>query len=92
MKNNKQKNRDGHTIIPTAPGSNPSSFPRFEVAVDPTSGLTEEQGRGDRIELPDGDRIAPNGAVIPTPNADDPEVRPGYEFTPEKEDLNLIQL
>ena len=92
MKDHKKKNREGHTIIPTAPGSNPSSFPRYEVPVDPTSGLDIERGRGDCIELPDGGHIAPNGAVIPTPNADDPEVRPDYEFTPEKEDLDLLEM
>ena len=36
--------------------------------------------------------IAPNGAVIHDPCSDLPEVKPDNEYTPEKEDLNLLQM
>lgn len=42
------------------------------------------------IPLPDGRNIAPNGAVIRNPWSEQPEIRPDNEYTPEKEDLNLL--
>ncbi len=36
--------------------------------------------------------IAVNGAVIRNPWSEQPEITPDHEYTPEKEDLNLIQL
>lgn len=106
---------ENRVIIPTAPGSNPSSFPRYEVPIDPTvdyperpngedsielpgtqgddfSGVPGRRSGGDYIDLPDGSHIAPNGAVIRDPRSDVPEVRPDHEYTPEKEDLNLMIL
>ena len=50
----------------------------------------EIRRRGEGIPQPDGSRIAPNGAVIRDPLSDQPEILPGYEYTPEKEDLNLL--
>ena len=45
---------------------------------------------GDYVDLPDGGHIAPNGAVIEEPYSSVPEVLPPHEFTPEKEDLDLL--
>lgn len=53
------------------------------------SGVPDRQG-GDYIDLPDGGHVAPNGAVIHDPCSDIPEVRPDNEYTPDKEDLNLL--
>ena len=36
--------------------------------------------------------IAVNGAVIRNPWSEQPEITPDHEYTPEQEDLNLIQL
>ena len=91
-------------ILPAGPGANPSSFPRYDTPVDPLAGLPEEERHagdysgmpddskrgGDYIELPDGGHIAQNGAVIHDPCSDLPEVKPDHEYTPEKEDLNLL--
>lgn len=104
--NNSIPNSENHVILPTAPGSNPSSFPGISLPVDPAHpvqpsidlpgrdgedpySVPDRQG-GDYIDLPDGGRIAPNGAVVRDPCSDAPEVRPDHEFTPEKEDLDLL--
>ena len=50
----------------------------------------DRRGGGDYIELPGGSRVAPNGAVIEEPANSLPEVLPPNEFTPEKEDLDLL--
>ena len=51
---------------------------------------TDGEGSGDVITLPDGRRVTTNGDVIRDPNPSIPEILPEYEFTPEKEDLNLL--
>lgn len=48
------------------------------------------EGREDVITLPDGRRVAPNGDLIGDPSAAVPEILPDHEYTPEKEDLNLL--
>ena len=48
------------------------------------------QNRGNYIDLPGGGHIAPNGAVIHDPCSDIPEVLPDNEYTPDKEDLDLL--
>ena len=53
-------------------------------------GERPRRGRGDYIDLPDGGRIAPNGAVIEEPMSEIPEIAPPYGFTPEQEDLDLL--
>ena len=93
----------GGVVIPGLPGANPSSFPKYDIPVDPKAGLPAEerggedgyelpgrQGRGDYIDLPEGGHVAPNGAVIHDPCGDLPEVLPDHEYTPEKEDLDLL--
>ena len=78
-------------VIAAGPGANPSSFPKYDTAVDPQAPLPAEERRGgDYIDLPDGGRLAPNGAVIHDPYSNIPEVLPDNEYTPEKEDLNLL--
>ncbi|MBQ3331234.1 MAG: hypothetical protein IJG87_08675 [Ruminococcus sp.] len=46
------------------------------------------------VPMPGDNRtvIAPNGAIIRNPWSEQPEIKPDYEYTDEKEDLNLIQL
>ncbi len=91
IQTNPNNENNHHIILPTAPGSNPSSFPTFDVAIDPEIELpSEERQGGDYIDLPGGGHVAPNGAVINNPNSEVPEVRPDHEYTPEKEDLNLM--
>ncbi len=90
-----EKNHDhsnkGNVVIAAGPGANPSSFPRFDIPVKPQKELpAEERHGGDYIDLPDGGHVAPNGAVIHDPCSGLPEVRPDHEYTPEKEDLNLL--
>ena len=85
----KNKNPEYPVIIPTAPGANPSSFPDPSVPIDPDA-FNVRQGRGDYIDLPSGGHIAPNGAVIEEPASAIPEVLPPNEYTPDKEDLNLL--
>lgn len=86
------------TIMATGPGSNPSSFPGFNVAADPSVGLPGdtpvdgEEESGDYITLTDGRRIAPNGDYIVDPSSSTREIKPDNEYTPDKEDLNLLQL
>lgn len=87
----KHENSENRVIIAAGPGANPSSFPKYDTAVDPQAGLPEEEKRGaDYIDLPDGGHVAPNGAVIRDPCSDLPEVLPDNEYTPEQEDLNLL--
>ena len=94
---------ENRVIIAAGPGANPSSFPKFDTAVDPQAGLPDEQrhggkgcempsgqNRGNYIDLPGGGHIAPNGAVIHDPCSDIPEVLPDNEYTPDKEDLDLL--
>lgn len=104
MKNHDPNINENGVVIATGPGANPSSFPRYDTPVDPLAGLPDEErhagddsgmpdgGRrgGDYIDLPDGGHVAPNGAVIHDPCSDLPEVKPDNEYTPEKEDLNLL--
>ena len=53
--------------------------------------MTDEPAKGGNcIPQPDGSHIAPNGAVIRNPWSEQPEIEPGHEYTPEKEDLNLL--
>lgn len=80
-----------HTVIlPTAPGANPSSFPDFKVGLEMQVPDPRREHRGDYIDLPDGSHIAPNGAVIEEPMSGVPEVAPPNEYTPDKEDLDLM--
>ena len=46
------------------------------------------------VPMPGDNRtvIAPNGAIIRNPWSEQTEIEPDNEYTPEKEDLNLIQL
>ena len=93
MSDRKNEKCENRVIIAAGPGANPSSFPKYDTAVDPQVGLPEEERhKGDYIDLPDGGHIAPNGAVIHDPCSDLPEVKPDNEYTPEKEDLNLLQM
>ena len=88
MSDNKKKHRGG-VVLPTAPGSNPSSFPGISVPItsdDPRFG----NDRGDRIDPPSGARIAPNGAVTEAPLNTVPEIDPPYKYTSDKEDLDLL--
>jgi hypothetical protein len=83
------------TIYPTGPGSNPSSFPGFNVSVDPSVGLpgdtpADGEESGDPIRLSDGRKIAPNGDYIVDPSSSTQEILPAHEYTPEKEDLDLL--
>ena len=57
---------------------------------DAASPMLNRQGRGDYIPRPDGSNIAPNGAVVKNPWSDQPEIKPDHEYTPEKEDLDLL--
>ncbi len=92
---------ENSVVLPTAPGSNPSSFPGINVPVKPDIGLPDRRGDdfngvpdrrggGDYIDLPGGGHVAPNGAVIHDPCSDLPEVRPDNAYTPDKEDLDLL--
>ena len=45
---------------------------------------------GEYLPQPDGSHIAPNGAVVRNPWSEQPEIKPDNEYTPEKEDLNLM--
>jgi hypothetical protein len=82
------------TVYPTGPGSNPSSFPGFNVPVDPSSGLPgdvpDDGAEGEYITLTDGRRITPDGEPIADPPSPVREVRPDYAYTPDEEDLDLI--
>ena len=78
------------TIYPTGPGSNPSSYPGVAVPIDPAVELPRSDDDADFVDLTDGSRIAVNGAVIEEPDSSIPEVLPPHEYTPEKEDLNLL--
>ena len=44
----------------------------------------------DPIILPDGRRVTPSGDVIRDPSSSVPEIMPPHEYTPEKEDLDLL--
>ena len=83
-------NNETPKVLPTAPGANPSSFPDVSVPVIIPDMDPPKNGRGDCVDLPDGSRIAPNGAIVEEPQSSIPEVLPPNEFTPEKEDLNLL--
>lgn len=101
-------NCENRVVIAAGPGANPSSFPKYDTAVDPLAGVPDEERRGDPrpdgfdgvpdrksgdyIDLPDGGHVAPNGAVVRDPCSDLPEVRPDNAYTPDKEDLNLLIL
>lgn len=88
MSKQPHESSENTVILPTAPGANPSSFPDFNVPVvlDP---LSPGDG-GEAIDLPGGSRIAPNGAVIEEPMSAVPEIDPPNEYTPDKEDLDLM--
>ena len=60
------------------------------IAGVPTDMPPLGDGVGEYIPQPDGTNIAPNGAVIRNPWSDQPEIKPDHEYTPEKEDLNLM--
>jgi len=62
----------------------------YPVRLPQDSPFDGSDNSGDVITLPDGRRIATNGDVIRDPNASVPEILPEYEYTPEKEDLNLL--
>ena len=82
-------NSQNTVILPTAPGANPSSFPDFKVGLELRAHDAPQRGE-DSVELPDGSRAAPNGAVIEEPISTEPEILPPHRYTPEKEDLNLL--
>lgn len=52
--------------------------------------LPDSDDSAQYIPLPDGRNVAANGAIVRNPLADQPEIKPDYEYTPEKEDLNLL--
>lgn len=89
MSKEPHESAENTVILPTVPGANPSSFPDFRVPVELNAAQPEPK-REDGIELPDGSRVAPNGAVIEEPMSTVPEVAPPNEYTPEKEDLDLL--
>ena len=88
---------DNTFIAPFTEGSGGEYLPRHLSGSnmpyrddDPAAPMPNRQGRGDVIPQPDGSNIAPNGAVIRNPWSDQPEIRPDHEYTPEKEDLDLL--
>lgn len=89
MSENNHADNSYAKILPTAPGANPSSFPDPAVPIE-LEMTGARQRRAEQIELPDGNRIAPNGAVIEDPSSAVPEVLPPNEYTPDKEDLDLL--
>lgn len=85
----KDNRNDYPVVLPTAPGANPSSCPDFKVGLE-LDAAAPSPGEEDREDLPDGSRIAPNGAVIDDPMNRAPEIEPPNKYTPEKEDLDLL--
>ena len=91
MSDHKAEDKNYHTVVlPTMPGANPSSFPDMKIAIEMDVEDPPCEGRGDYVNLPDGSHIAPNGAVIEEPMNNVPEVAPPNEYTPDKEDLDLL--
>lgn len=68
----------------------PDEERRGDPQPDDYDGFPGRRGGGDYIDLPGGGHVAPNGAVIHDPSSDVPELKPDHEYTPEKEDLNLL--
>ena len=90
MPENQNADREYPVVLPTAPGANPSSFPDVALPVYPAIAVPAPNYGRDSVDLPDDRHVAPNGAVIEEPNDNIPEVLPPHEYTPEKEDLNLL--
>ena len=96
MSDKRQNNEENYPVIyPTGPGSNPSSFPSFNVSADPSVGLpgdtpADGEESGENITLTDGRRITPSGDYIVDPSSSTQEIKPDNEYTPEKEDLDLL--
>ena len=74
--------------IPSSDGNEPY-VPRHLAPEDEGSPQNRARG-GEYLPQPDGSHIAPNGAVIRNPWSEQPEIKPDNEYTPEKEDLNLM--
>ena len=89
MSDKTKKDNSGGVVLPTAPGSNPSSYPGVNVPIEPGRHFMRED-REDRIDPPGGSRVAPNGAVVEEPLNTIPEVEPPNKYTPDKEDLDLL--
>ena len=87
---NAKDNQDFPVIMPTGPGSNPSSFPRVDMPVKPEIDLPEREDSSDYIRFTDGTLINMNGAVIDEERAHIKEVEPPNKYTPDKEDLDLL--
>ena len=80
--------------VPTEDGENVPYIPRHmnddqTQTVSPTELPAQNP---EYVHLPNGENIAPNGAVVKNPWSEQPEIKPDHEYTDEKEDLNLLIL
>ena len=86
--NNGGQDRHAHSVNITpdkGDGQPQQAHPSGIPVPDPGSSAEYVPVPGDNRSV-----IAPNGAVIRNPWSEQPEVEPDNEYTPEKEDLNLL--
>lgn len=88
-----QKTTERHDDSNAAAGANIANVP-----TDNVDSLPPETAHPLGIPMPDGveyipmpgSNMTPNGAVVRNPWSEQPEITPDNEYTPEKEDLNLL--
>ena len=81
---------DGHALSVNGTPENNTELPQ---QAHPSGIPIPEQGSSaEYVPMPGDNRtvIAPNGAIIRNPWSEQPEVEPDNEYTPDKEDLNLL--
>ena len=78
--------------VPVEDGENVPYIPRHmnEEEVEPRVQTELPAQKPEYIHLPNGENIAPNGAVIRNPWSEQTEIKPDYEYTDENEELNLL--
>ena len=78
--------------VPVEDDENVPYIPRLMNGEDAGSEHQSElpEQKPEYIHLPNGENIAPNGAVIRNPWSEQPEIQPDHEYTEEQEDLNLL--
>ena len=100
MKEYQPKHMRGDHDQPNKHGEIPMQPERNEPVSPLGTPFPDPQGEGEYAPAPGGyvpvpgeaniSHIAPNGAVIRNPWSEQPEIKPDYEYTSEKEDLNLL--
>lgn len=75
------------------PDEHERTAPDYPDAAPMGMPFPDPDGEGEYVPTP-GDthvgNVAPNGAVIRNPWSDQPEILPDNEYTPDKEDLDLL--